>query len=279
MRHRGQAEGDGAGRRDSHSSEQSSQGEIYFNSWREGRQPREPSASRAAPAHLRHLHAWPELPSSPSIQQRGLGHAQHSVTTRPLILLSFHSSAPTAELQNSTRCSSSLSQEDSDNIPVCSDPQEHRNWLGWGPAQTHLLRVTMESSACSHPALGCSWGGQSSPVPRGPGEIAKWCITTWLWATGGCLGFGLAQKHMASIVLFGQPFSSAGRRGWFDGRSEVLAAKTSCRCETVLGHLDVAQCCQFQPSPDTKDLGEDNIQNTQIFQEAPALPSTRSTLT
>lgn len=126
-------------------------------------------------------------PAPPSIQQRGPGHAQHSVTTQPFILLSFHSSAPTAGLQNSTRRSSSLSQEDSDNIPVCSDPQEHRNWLGWalgwGPAQVHLLRVTVESSACSHPALGCSWGGQSSPAPGGPGEIPKWCITTWLWAT------------------------------------------------------------------------------------------------
>ena len=33
---------------------------------------------------------------------------------------------------------------------------------------------------------------------------------------------------------------------------------------TVLGCLDVALRCQFLTSPDTKDLDEDNVQNTHI---------------
>lgn len=33
----------------------------------------------------------------------------------------------------------------------------------------------------------------------------------------------------------------------------------------ILAHLDASLCCQIQTGPDTKDLDEDNLQNTPIY--------------
>lgn len=156
------------------------------------------------------------------------------------------------------------------------DEAQHRSIsspLGWKvlPAPTPCWDAPGEAKALQPPP----WDGAAAL--GGPPGLLRRCITAMLRATGGCLLFGLSPKKVPSAALPREFFSLAGTRGRFAQQERgagIQAARPhrNERWDSWDAPEHTAPCCQFLTSPDTKDLGEGNVQNTQITLKRRALP-------